>query len=262
MYGRKDVVKGWGYCDHCGKYGKNTSYTGRKWGHIYYIPLIPEGSRVRVVKECGKCSHGIHIPEKNVPNILNDLRQSTENALTALISGKKEFNDNGTAAPCAASLANAAELLYCLHAEDHLRSILATLQEKGLEYPYNLVNGEALEFQGKLDEAVASYQRAADREPTDPLPLMSLGAVFLKKKDYQSARPVYEKALELAEDKFTVLEVLITVYDSLNDYAMLAETYEKCFDLVPELTQDKKVVKAYKKACKKAGKPPMVPYTI
>ena len=69
---------------------------------------------------------------------------------------------------------------------------------------------------------------------------------------------LYEKALELSSDKFPVLQVLLTIYDSLKDHAKLSETYEQCFELVPELAKDKKVLKAYKKACGKAGKPPEV----
>lgn len=254
MYGRKNSVTGWGYCANCGKYQKNTSYSGRKWGHIYFIPLIPNGPPVRVVKECKKCSQGMHIPVEDVPNILNNLRQGTKNALGALIAGAKTFNDNGTITPSAAYLAGAVEMLLCLQADDHLRLVTSALQEKRLIHAYNLVNGEVLEFQGKLDEAAEAYKQAAECDPHDPLALISLGSVHIKKKDYQSAKAAYERALGLSDDKFPVLQVLLTIYDSLNDYLLLAKTYEECFALVPELTHDKAVLKAYKKACKKAGR--------
>jgi len=78
----------------------------------------------------------------------------------------------------------------------------------------------------------------------------------MKKKDHQSAKDPYEKALTLSADKFPILKVLLTLYESTKDHSRLAEIYEECFDLVPELANDKKVFKAYKKACKKAGKEP------
>ena len=107
--------------------------------------------------------------------------------------------------------------------------------------------------QGKLDEAAASYKQALTCKPDDPDAFMSLGLIYMKKKDYLGAKDNYEKALEFSEDRFPVLRVLLTVYDSLKDYYRLVEIYEECFNLVPELADDKKVVKAYKKACRKAG---------
>lgn len=257
MYGKKNVVNGYGYCEHCGKYGKNTSYTGRKFGHVYYIPLIPSGPRVRVVKECKKCTHGMHFPETEVPGIIDELRQTTEKALTALIAGKKEFDDNGTMTPCTAFLAGNIELLYCLGAEARVKFILSKLEEKRLTQEYQIVLGESLEFQGKLDEAAASYQRAVDSDPSDTMPLLSLGSVYLNKNDLPKAKEVYERALELSKEKLPVLQVLITVYESLNEYDKLAQTYEWCFSLVPGLSGDKKVLKAYRKACKKSGRNPL-----
>jgi len=262
MYGRRDVVKGWGYCEHCGTYGKSTSYTGRKWGHLYFIPLIPAGPRVRVAKECKRCSHGMHIPETEVPALLNDTQQSSARALAALISGQETFDDEGTMRPCAAFLAGSIELLYCLCAEEYVSLILATLQERGLTHAYQLVNGESLEFQGKQEEAAASFRQAAESDPTDAHPLLSLGSIHLSRKDHEEAKSLYEKALGLSSDKFPVLQVLLAVYDSLKDHAKLAETYEQCFELMPELANDKKVLKAYKKACKKAGKPPEMEWQI
>ena len=257
MYGRRNLVNGWGHCEYCGKYGRNTSYNGRKWGHLYFIPLIPEGPRVRVIKECKKCSHGTHIAERDVPAILGSLHESTEKALAALLAGEKEFDNNGTTTPSTACLAGAVEMLVCLQSDKHLRLILAALQEKELTHAHRLVQGELLEFEGKLDEAAEAYQLAADCEPDDVVPLLSVGSIHLKKNEYQKARLTYEKALALSEDRLPVLQVLLTIYESLKEHARLAETYEECFERVPELTDDKKIVSAYKKACKKAGRQPV-----
>jgi len=43
MYGKRNVAAGWGRCEACGHYGQLSNYNARKWGHIYYIPLIPSG---------------------------------------------------------------------------------------------------------------------------------------------------------------------------------------------------------------------------
>lgn len=258
MYGKKDVVKGWGFCDQCGRYGRNSSYSGRKWGHLYFIPLIPSGPRVRVVKECKACSQGLHFPEKELPNILADLHKNTQNALSALVSGEKQFNDNGTMIPATGCLSGSVDILHCLQADDYLNHLLSAMKENNLTHTYHLVNGESLEFHGKLDQAIESYNQAALCEPGDAIVLISLGSIYMKKNDFITAKEFYECALELSEERFPVLQVLLTIYESIKDYSKVAETYEECFEIIPELAKDKKVFKAYKRTCKKAGKTPIV----
>ncbi len=52
MYGVRNVVRGFDECEHCECYAQHKSYSGRKWGHVYFIPLFPMGGRVRVLREC------------------------------------------------------------------------------------------------------------------------------------------------------------------------------------------------------------------
>jgi len=257
MYGKKNVVKGWGYCDNCGRYGKHTSYDGRKWGHLYFIPIIPEGGHVRVLKECSKCSHGMHIPEKELHGMRQDMKQSSGNALEALLKGEEEFDDKGSKASCISCLVGVIELLHCLGEAEYAHGLLVDLQEKNQTYAYHLVNGEFCEFQGNPQKAAESYQQAVECEPEKINGLMSLGSIHLMKNDLDNAMAVYEKALEVAEEKIDVHKVLLGIYESKKDYNKLTETYEECFKLSPELTQNKKIFKTYKKACKKAGIQPI-----
>ncbi len=84
IYGKRDEITGWGRCEECGVYGPHSSYNGRKWGHVYYIPLIPSGPHLRVIKECGNCKTGMHIPEMDVPEMVQEIRLSADAALAAL----------------------------------------------------------------------------------------------------------------------------------------------------------------------------------
>ena len=256
MYWKSNIIGGRGYCDHCGNYSSNTSYNARKWWHVYFIPFIPEGPRMRVVKECQSCSNGMHICEAEVPSVLDDLRQNATIPLDALIAGQDTFIDEGTMTPCVPALAGLVELFHCFCADDYVEFVLATLREKGLTYAYHLINGSLLEFQGRDEEAATSFRKASESNPTEVLPLMSLGSIHLNINDLDGARLIYEKALELSTDKLPVFNMLLTVYESLKDHARLSETYEDCFKLEPELATDKRFFKSYKKACKKAGKQP------
>jgi tetratricopeptide (TPR) repeat protein len=256
MYGKKNPVKGYGVCDNCGKYGKHTSYNGRKFGHIYFIPLIPNGPRMRVLKECKKCSLGSHIPETEIPTIINNLRQSCDKALAALFAGEKNFDNKGTSTPCVECLAGAVETLYCLGAADYVNLMLKALETKQETYAHRIISGESHEFLGNIDKATEAYMGAKASQPENIYPWVALGAMQLNSNNHSEALPFYEKALDLSEERFHILQVLVTIYDKLKEHAKLASTYEECFVSVPELLQDKKTVKAYKKACKKVGRQP------
>lgn len=258
MYGKKFVVEGWGYCDNCRKYVKTSNYNAREWGHIYFIPIIPSKTPMRVIRECSKCHRGNHIPEIETPAILNELKTHSDNALSALIDGEKVFSDNGKEISYAASLANNVELLYCLNEADYVSKLIENLQAHGLNYTLELVTGKSLEFQGKFDEAMHSYRQAALHEPQEVAPLLYFGLVYLRQKDYIRARPIYEKALELTDDKISVLQILLMVYENIKDHGALAETYEEIYKISPNISQDKKIMKAYNKACNKAGREPMI----
>lgn len=259
MYGRKQVVKGWGYCDNCG-YRKHTSYDGRKWGHLYFIPLIPRGPHVRVLKECTKCSHGAHVPVTGVPGMLNEMRQNVERALTALEGGQSEFNseseDRATVQSCAACVAGAVELLCCLGAEAYVDEVLTRLERMDRPLEHRLMQGAVMEFRGDQNGALGAYAQAAELDPEEALAWTLPGAIHFHTGNLAEAQNCYEQAASLSPDPFGILQALLVIYKSAKDHAKLAETYVECFKLVPELTQDKKAFKAYKAACKKAGVPP------
>jgi tetratricopeptide (TPR) repeat protein len=261
MYGKRNLVEGWGQCEHCGTYGKVRSYNARKWGHLYFIPLIPEGPRVRVVKECRSCSHGLHIPETEVPGVLESVSARNERALAALDAGEAAFveEDDGSRTDAVATLAGSVELLIGLGDDGRVGGLLDTLRAGGHTLAYHMVEGAVQEFEGALDDAAASYEAAAEAAPDDPTPLVWLGAVRLRQGRADDARRAYEAALPLADEggKVLLLQDLITVYEALDDYDRAAATYEQCFELAPPLREEKKFVKAYRRACKRAMRTPV-----
>ncbi len=153
IYGKKNVLEGWGRCESCGVYGQTSNYNGRKWGHIYFIPLIPSGPHLRVVKECGKCQRGMHIPETEVPEITLEMRQSAKAALEALANGALDFTTPGSDEPqnCLGALYGSVELLLCLDDAETVNDMLVRLKEIHRDFERNLVAGR-IEW-GLEDEA-------------------------------------------------------------------------------------------------------------
>ena len=259
MYWRKNKVQGWGHCSQCGKYVRHTSYNGRRWGHLYFLPLIPIGPRTRVLMECPKCGHGLHVPEAKAPEMLTGIQASADAALAALVEGKIEFiiEGKGRPASCVRYLADAVELLYGLDSAETVAGIIKTLADNGETYAHEVVRGSAFEFQGRFDEAVSCLQRGMAAAPQKVLPLVLLAALQEGRGKVDDARLLYEKALEFAPDDLSLMQALLGIYAAAKDHRELAQLYERCFGVKPALKKDKKLVKAYTKACKKVGKRPI-----
>jgi tetratricopeptide (TPR) repeat protein len=258
IYGKRNELEGWGRCDHCGTYGPKTSYNGRKWGHVYFIPLIPSGPHLRVVNECNKCKRGLHIPEADVPEIVLDMRQSANDALAALGAGATEFTTGGSTEPrsCLGALYGSVELLLSLGEPEVVNNMLTSLKASGRDFERNLVVGRVNEFKGQPQDAAAAYEAAAQVDGADGLPHALAGEAWTLAGNLDRALEAYRRALAANSNDLDAIQGLIDVYTAQGDYWNVAEMYERAFDVVPELLQQKKVHKAYKKACKKANRPP------
>ena len=258
MYGKKDLVKSWGFCVNCGEYLQLSSYKGRKWGYLYFIPVIPEGPHVHVVKECKRCNVGIHVPEKDVDKTVEDIQADIARALEAVSSGDDYFvlrDDNGNEAviSCISSLIEAAEVLYCVDRGDVVKELMMKLERGGNYKEHLALKGKLFEFEGDLEEAALQYEAAVKNYPGDESAYWLLGTALSCLGRFDEAKGVYEKLLRVSDNEAEVMIELIYVYEKLENFSALAETYENCLSRHPELAKDKKIMMKYKKACKKAG---------
>ncbi len=73
--------------------------------------------------------------------------------------------------------------------------------------------------------------------------------------DLDSALEAYRRALALDSNDLDAIQGMIDVYTAQGDYWNIAEMYERAFAVVPEIRSQKKIMKIYKKACKKANRP-------
>lgn len=53
-YGQDDGYSRHDYCEHCGQHGRLKTYSTAKFGHLYFIPIIPLGKK-RVFDSCPRC---------------------------------------------------------------------------------------------------------------------------------------------------------------------------------------------------------------
>jgi len=254
MYGKRDVLKGWGRCDECGHNGQLSNYNARKWGHIYYIPLIPSGPHVRVVKECPKCNRGFHIPEADVEETVLEMRRAADAAIEALAAGASQFNRDGSPEPedCLGAIVGPVELLLCLGGREHAEHITRRLEEKQRGYEQQLVTAAVCEFDGDPRAAAGAYETAARLEDRDRTPLLLAGEMWFAGGELDRALEAYRRASTLDPHDLDALQGMIDVYTAQDDHWQVSEIYERAFSVVPALRNEKKVMKAYKKSCKKA----------
>lgn len=255
MYGKSAVVEMWGSCDHCGRYTKQSCYDGKKFGHIYFIPLIPMGGKVRVLFECSNCNMGSHVPHADVPDITQSIRQGLRPALEAASAGKTTYVDaDGDTVHTGAQLAGAVAMLYACGTGDDVDRLLDALPEGQARC---LVEAAEHECAGNAADAIDAYKRAAAADRDDVVPLMMLGELCSNRGKYEEARDVYEKALEMEPESFGIVAHLADIAEALKDWDGLCDHYETLFAAQPQFAADKKLVKTYKKACKKAKRDPV-----
>lgn len=258
MYGRKNNVQSWGFCTNCDKYVKQSSYRGRKWSHVYFIPIFPEGPHVHVIRECKKCGFGLHVPADEMPGMIDGIRKDIDECVEQLLKGEefytvKDENGDDVKISCSATLIDDAELLRSTGNDDIVDELLAKLEKNKLRKVHCLVKGKCLEFEGKLEEAVLLYEETTKNYPDFEDAYWMLGLALYNQGKVRESCEVYEKLLDISSDKPRVFVVLLDTYETLKEYLTLTETFEACFNEFPIMAKDSKFIKRYKKACKKAG---------
>ncbi len=256
MYGKSQQVKTFGACDHCGAYGQQSSYFGRKFGHIYFIPLIPMGGRVRVLFQCSKCDMGSHVPEDEIPQLTRRLTEAMKPAIEAVNESKDTFVDSdGDTVHAGAQLAGPIVTLHACGVGHSVQGILEALPSDS--QAYHLVDAADLATIGHDEEAIESYKQAIKVNPEDTVPLLLFGEFCANTGRLPLAKQIYEKALELIPDSITVVARLADIAEGMKDWDTICDRYEQLFELQPSLLQQKKLVKTYKKACKKSQREPV-----
>jgi tetratricopeptide (TPR) repeat protein len=102
--------------------------------------------------------------------------------------------------------------------------------------------------QGKIDEAIAQYQKAIETDPSYADALADLGAVYSLKKQPEKAQEVYQKALSLKPNDALYRANYARVLSQLNRTAESRAELEKAYLLNPK---DKVVLTALAGFCLK-----------
>lgn len=256
MYFKKNVVKISGECEHCGVFGKLVSYQARQFGHLYFIPILPEGPRSQVLRECKKCNMGTQIPLKELDPMVDRLADQFKSWIIAIQDGQTEMApDEEGAEPVNIGLliAGILEDLYCLKEIEGVESISSILNANNMRYENEIVLGRWHEIQGELEQARMSFQAAHRSRPQEPMPLYQLGSIESKAGNVQGAESAFESYSKLVPEDVSPYIELAGLYQSQKNFAGIVKAYDMIYTLNPDVIPDAGMKKVYKKACKKSG---------
>jgi tetratricopeptide (TPR) repeat protein len=259
FYGKKDMLSSYGTCEQCGVYGPQRNYNGRRWGHLYWIPLIPEGPAVRVLHECKACKHAHAIPLSEREQTLERMREATDRALAALLAGKDSVDVNGVSADPVNEIGGTLDFLLALGEAKYVKLLVAALrQQPGCEYACRVCEALWAEFEGDIEAAEEHFRSALRLSNRSTLPAASLARLYMHQKKYAEAQTILEQVIS-ATGETTLYGLLSLVQTRKGDHENAAKSYEALFRAMPGAALDKGIYKEYKKLCRKAKRPALSP---
>ena len=255
MYFKSNVVKSYGECQHCGTYGKQLSYRASKFGHLYFIPLLPMGGKSQVLNECKSCNRGMHIAVNELEPRLESLREQFKSWIGEIQDGNTEITPEGAEEPINVGLLVSGILddMYCLNEIESVESISMILAD--MPYENHLVVARWNEIHGDLQTASQEYQAAHQLKPDDDVALIQWARTDVKLGNVAGAEQAFEAYLAKNPEDLGALVELAGVFENSKDFGKLVAAYDRIYDIHPEFVTDKGMKKVYKKACKKSGNP-------
>lgn len=253
MYFRGNVVKSFGVCDYCGRYSRMTSYQATKFGHLYFIPILPLGSKSQVLRECKTCDMGSHIPVVNLEPVVDQVQQKFRAWILQVQEGHNEIEVDGEKYNVGQLISGILDDLYCLKQIDNADSILAILRSQEMNYEAELVQARWHQMAGNLDASKASYYEAGKLRPEAGIAFFQAGRIEVVQGNVQGAETAFEKYLALYPNEITAFIELSGLYERNKDYPKLIKCYDMLYTLNPGLVSNAGMKKLYKTACKKSG---------
>ncbi len=255
MYGVRNVVRGFGECEHCECYAQHKSYSGRKWGHVYFIPLFPMGGRVRVLRECSNCDTGAHIPEDELPDMIDAIRNALEACISTLDLHTHECNhpEIDEPVPIGPYIRETVGTLYLLESESLIDEARQAFDGKAAAYESNITQAALAEVKGDDDQALEHYSNA--RQIAAEFPTFVMAGICQRNEHHEKALSLYNQLLSTVDEPLQVLLAMTESLESLKSHDELCDVLEKCIALEPGLAENKKFMKYCKKVAKKAQQP-------
>lgn len=88
--------------------------------------------------------------------------------------------------------------------------------------------------EGKYEEAAAAFQRASEKEPSEPIYYNNMGESYIKLGKYDEAIQAFKKMLEIQPESYTANKKLGELYGQKKQYEAAIPYYRKAVELSPQ----------------------------
>lgn len=112
---------------------------------------------------------------------------------------------------------------------------LPGLAQIAVDYAAQINNGHELHQAGKLDEALAAFQRASEINPQRGLAYSQMGVIYFQQEKYLTAITMLQKAVALEPHDPIAQNSLGLIYLSQNNLQAAVKPLEAAYQLAPEL---------------------------
>lgn len=260
-YFQQRKVKTFGQCGFCSTYGWQVSYDGSNFGHLYFIPLIPLGSRKRVLQLCSNCNQMRIVDQPASLQMAENVQQAFTKAIGLAKSGVDVLPEEGgyPEEPIDRALAGYVELLISLDARDRAEEMIGRLEADRLSYLHAISKAVNLHVQGGPQGGAETWYLKAIEEADDPnYAVAMLARYYHSVKDVAKAITGYEQVAAMNPDAAHPVLTLIDLYTERKEFDKAIENWHKVFNIHPPYKDDKNLKKLYLKCCKKAGTQPII----
>lgn len=224
-YGKANCVDRYDNCEHCGVFGKLSSYDAGAFFTIYWIPLIPLGKK-HIMDSCPSCKRHRELG-------LGKYSKIKKQELGEAIANMRDNPDD----PDKAIEGIQAFIRYNEFA--NFETMAAILSRKHATNPkvMNML-GAAYEYLGKLDLAETCFRQAVTAANT-PENAVDLIRVLLFQGKIQEAEPWFQPIFEGRQPKnVRLIYLLVEAYRDKGQHVKALDALKKIEALDPELAKD------------------------
>ena len=233
---KRDIVEGPCQCLRCGEYHQRVqSYSGWRFFHLYFIPLIPLGHK-RLAMTCPKddLAIGLSLKQKHLQPVFDKARQFAREA--------KTFDEL------------IERVSHMIHLAD-FTGVDEILDEWARTDPIGAEIGRGLstQFHGDTDEAESHLRKAVSLDGANGLARFHLGQfLFETERDEEAVSELRQaRALDPQLDVRGAMFTALADRELRRDWHKVFSLSEELFRLDPSLTEHGPLVELSEKAGKK-----------
>ncbi|MBL7223000.1 MAG: tetratricopeptide repeat protein [Candidatus Brocadiae bacterium] len=226
-YGKKNLEKQRGVCEHCGAAVELQTYETRLWFVVLFIPIIPLG-RKQILDKCPKCSWHRALP-------VSEWERVREESIQKTASKASELPDD----PQAAMELHAT--LVSFRQKEQAEQIAQVLDARfGDRADVQMHLGAWHEERGDDEKADACFARALELEPDNQAARRAVGIAAMQQGDLARAHELLGFMMHEGDDQDpAVLFLLANAHQERGEHEEALRLYGVALHAAPEIAKQK-----------------------